>query len=327
MHQPPHTVSVALCTCNGGRFLREQLDSIHSQFRPVNEIVICDDNSDDTTPEIVLAFAAETSVPVKWFRNAVRLGVTKNFEKALSLCSGEVIFLCDQDDRWLPDKVASLLEELDQTGAAMVFSNAQVVREDLSPLGFRLWESIWFDAGEQQRMRSGDALPVLLRHAVAAGSTLAFRSEYRPLLLPIPDLPHSHDIWITLLLGCVGKISPLDRDLIQYRIHGANQVGMRQYGLLDQIRLARHQIKTNTFSYLADLHQFAYQRLTSQSRWPVRPNALELLQKKIRHSQRRHDLPKNPFARLGTIAGELRQGNYRKYSYGFKSVLQDLFLR
>ena len=80
-------------------------------------------------------------------------------------------------------------------------------------------------------------------------------------LLPIPDLPHSHDIWITLLLACVGKISPVDRDLIQYRLHGANQVGMRQYNLLDQIRMARHQIKTNTFSYLADMHQSACQRL------------------------------------------------------------------
>jgi len=289
----PSTISVALCTCNGERFLREQLDSIQGQSRPVDEIVICDDGSDDTTAEIVLAFAGETSVPVKWFRNPERLGVTKNFEKTISLCTGEVIFLCDQDDHWKPDKVGTLLDELEETSAGMAFSDAEVVGEDLSPLGYRLWDSIWFDASEQKRVKSGDALPVLLRHAIAAGSTLAFKAEYLPLLLPIPNLPHSHDIWITLLLACVGKIAPVDRDLIQYRLHGANQVGMRQYGLLDQLRMARHQIKTNTFSYLADLHQAAYERLTTQNRWPVQPRVLELLQEKIRHCQLRHSLPKN----------------------------------
>jgi glycosyltransferase involved in cell wall biosynthesis len=323
----PVAVSVALCTCNGQRFLREQLDSIQSQSRAVDEIIICDDCSDDATPEVVLAFAADTSVPVKWFRNTTRLGVTKNFEKAISLCNGDAIFLCDQDDCWHPEKVATLLDRLAPRSTAMAFSNATAVNEDLSPLGYRLWDSIWFDAGEQQKVISGAALPVLLRHAIAAGATLAFKAEYLPLLLPIPDLPHSHDIWITLLLACVANIAPVDRDLIQYRLHGANHVGMRQYGLLDQIRLARHQIKTNAFSYLADLHEAAHARLATQTTWPVKPNALELLQQKIRHSQLRHDLPRNWLHRLAPVGHELRQGNYRKYSYGYKSVLQDLFLR
>ncbi len=327
MDQSLPSISVALCTFNGERFLRQQLDSIESQTHAVDEIVICDDCSDDTTAEIVLAFAAETSVPVKWFRNPIRLGVTKNFEKAISLCTGEVIFLCDQDDRWTSDKAATLLHALDQNSAAMAFSNAQVVDENLSPLGYRLWDSIWFDSTEQQRVKSGDALLVLLRHAIAAGSTLAFRSEYLPLLLPIPDFPHSHDIWITLLLACVGKLSPVDRDLIQYRIHDNNEVGMRRYGFLDQIRVARYQIKTNTFGYLANLHQAAIERLTSQARWTVTPQHLELLREKIRHSQVRDQMPRRWLSRLGPIASESRRGNYSKYSYGMKSVLQDLFLR
>jgi hypothetical protein len=196
-------------------------------------------------------------LPIKLVQNSDRLGITKNFEKAISLCEGNIIFLCDQDDCWMPDKVEILLDRLMTGSAGMVFSNAQVVREDLSPLGHRMWDSIWFNVDEQQRVRSGNALPVLLKHAIAAGSTMAFKAEFRPLLLPIPDLPHSHDIWIALLLGCIGTIEPVDRDLIQYRLHGANQVGMRQYGFLDQIRLARHQIKTNAFSYLAELHQMA----------------------------------------------------------------------
>ncbi len=325
--QSRQKVSVALCTCNGEKFLRPQLDSIHSQSRPVDEIVVCDDCSDDTTAEIVLAFAADTSVPVKWFRNPSRLGVTKNFEKAISLCTGDIIFLCDQDDIWTKNKSVVLIDRLNQQSAALVFCDAEMVDENLSPLGYGLWQSIWFDGGEQRKMLDESALPVLLRHAVAAGSTLAFRAEYLPLLLPIPDFPHSHDIWITLLLSCVGRISPVDEKLIQYRLHDSNHVGMRQYGLLDQLRMARYQIATGTFAYLADLNQAALDRLKDQSRWPVQSAALKLLQEKIDHSRRRHELPGPGLARLGVIAGELRRGNYRKYSYGFKSVLQDLFLR
>jgi glycosyltransferase involved in cell wall biosynthesis len=324
---PPPRVSVALCTCNGQRFLREQLDSIQNQSRPVDEIIISDDCSDDTTAEIVLAFAADTSVTVKWFRNPIRLGVTKNFERAISLCTGDILFLCDQDDRWHPEKVKVLIHALDQPPVALAFSNAQVVDENLHPLGYRLWDSIWFDAREQQQMKTGQPLPALLRHAIAAGSTLAFKSEYLPLLLPIPDLPHSHDIWITLLLACVGQLEPVDRDLIQYRLHASNQVGMKKYTLLDQLRMAKHQIRNNTFSYLRDLHQLALDRLNSQSNWAVQPQVILLLQEKIDHSDIRHRLPRNWFARLPAVAKELRRRNYRKYSYGCKSVLQDLFLR
>jgi glycosyltransferase involved in cell wall biosynthesis len=321
------TASVALCTCNGGRFLARQLQSIAGQSRPVDEIIICDDCSEDTTPEIVLAFAAEAQCPVKWFRNPVRLGVTKNFEKAVSQCAGDCIFLCDQDDVWMSDKVATLVGALENSSVAMVFSNARVVDENLSPPGYRLWDSIWFDSGEQRRMKSGQALPVLLRHAIAAGSTLAFRADYLPVILPIPDFPHSHDIWITLLLSCVAGIEPIDRDLIQYRLHDANQVGMRRYGLREQIAMARKQINTGAFDSLANLHRAARERLASQQFFPVAPDALKLLDEKVRHSEIRHAMPARWISRLGPIAAELRRANYRKYSYGWKSVLQDLFLR
>jgi glycosyltransferase involved in cell wall biosynthesis len=316
-------VSVALCTYNGAQFLRDQLESIQNQTRPIDELVICDDGSGDGTWDIIQA----STLPIIPIRNPARLGVTKNFEQAVSRCSGEIIFLCDQDDCWQADKVETLLKSLQSPNIHLAFSNAQIVDRDLSPLGYRMWDSIWFDPDEQRQVAAGSALPVLLRHAIAAGSTLAFKSKYLPLLLPIPDLPHSHDIWITLLLACIGRIEPVNEDLIQYRLHGGNEVGMRQYGFLDQIRMARHQIKTNAFAYLAELHEAAYERLTNQTKWPVHPNLLVMLEDKIRHSRRRDELPRGPLRRLATISSELYRGNYRKFSYGYKSVLQDLLLR
>jgi glycosyltransferase involved in cell wall biosynthesis len=327
IQQPSSTprVSVALCTYNGAQFVAAQLESIARQTLPVDEIVVCDDGSNDQTVSIVKEFVAR--LPIRIEVNDRRLGVTGNFARAIGQCTGDIIFLCDQDDLWEPGKVERLIGCFADDSAGLVFSNAQVVGEDLSPAGYRLWDSIWFDAAEQKRMRGGAALPLLLRHAIAAGSTLAFRSRYLPLVLPIPDFPHSHDIWITLLIACVGRVLPLDEDLIRYRLHASNHVGLRRYGLLGQIRMATQQRRTRAFEYAADLHQAAYQRLTGNAQWPVAPQTLELLTEKIRHSRLRHDMPANPLSRLGIISSEIRNGNYSKYSYGYKSVLQDLMLR
>jgi glycosyltransferase involved in cell wall biosynthesis len=325
---PGDRPSVALCTWNGEKFLRAQLDSITAQTSAVSEIVVCDDCSTDATGRIVRDFAAASSIPVRFEINPTRLGVTRNFEKAVSLCTGQIIFLCDQDDLWRQDKVASLLACFANPAVGLAFSNAEVVREDLSSAGYNLWQSIWFDAAEQQRVRSGDALPVLLRHSIAAGSTLAFRASHLPLILPIPDFPHCHDIWITLLIACVAGICPLDKNLVGHRLHSANAVGMQNHNFLSQIKMARRQVSSGAFQYAADLHQAALDRLRQfAAEDPGFDRKFAVLTEKVSHSRIRQNMPKSWLRRLRPIARELGAGNYRKYSYGYKSVLQDLFLR
>ncbi|HEY1921764.1 MAG TPA: glycosyltransferase [Tepidisphaeraceae bacterium] len=325
---PVAHVSVALCTWNGEKFLRAQLDSIASQTMPAQEIVVCDDCSTDTTQQIIRDFAGRCNIPVRFEINAARLGVTRNFQKTISLCTGQIIFLCDQDDVWRDDKVAKLVARFDDPEIGLAFSNAEVVRKDLSPAGYDLWQSIWFNAAEQERVRSENTLPVLLRHSVAAGSTLAFRASYVPMILPIPDLPHCHDIWITLLIACVGKIHPLNENLVRHRLHSANTVGMQNHNLLSQIKMAKWQINSGAFKYAGDLHEAALDRLRQFAAKDSRfDRNAELLAEKIRHSRLRQDMPKSWLHRLRPIADELRAGNYGKYSYGLKSVLQDLFLR
>src|SRR5450755_2104857 len=91
-------ISVAICTCNGEKFVVQQLESIIKQSHPVQEIVLCDDASTDSTPELVRTFAETSAIPIKLQINPSRLGVTKNFEQAISQCTGDFIFLSDQDD-------------------------------------------------------------------------------------------------------------------------------------------------------------------------------------------------------------------------------------
>ena len=92
------TVSVALCTYNGERFLQEQLDSIAMQTWTPDEVVVGDDGSSDSTLEILERWKQSVPFSVRIERNERNLGFAKNFESTLSRCTGDVVFLCDQDD-------------------------------------------------------------------------------------------------------------------------------------------------------------------------------------------------------------------------------------
>jgi glycosyltransferase involved in cell wall biosynthesis len=101
-------ISIALCVCNGARFLGEQLSSLCAQRRLPDEVVVGDDASDDDSVAIIEKFSAEAPFPVRLIRNSSRLGVRGNFQKVIAHCVHDLIALCDQDDVWLPEKLAVL---------------------------------------------------------------------------------------------------------------------------------------------------------------------------------------------------------------------------
>ena len=106
--------SVALCTYNGQSFLSEQLNSILNQTHPVDEIIICDDCSTDQTIEIIKYFKDKFPNLIQLFENENSLGTIKNFEKAISLTKGDLIFLSDQDDIWFSSKVNEMVTFFDK---------------------------------------------------------------------------------------------------------------------------------------------------------------------------------------------------------------------
>jgi glycosyltransferase involved in cell wall biosynthesis len=101
-------LSIALCTYNGAAYLKEQLESIAAQTRTPYELVISDDQSTDDTLRLIQEFAATAGFPVRLSVNESNLGIAKNFEKAISLCRGDVIVLSDQDDVWHNDNASAL---------------------------------------------------------------------------------------------------------------------------------------------------------------------------------------------------------------------------
>src|SRR3712207_5958138 len=148
--------SVAMCTYNGARFLGAQLASVAAQTRTPDELVVCDDRSTDETARVVRDFAKSAPFPVRLHVNEENLGSTRNFERAVSMCEGDLIALCDQDDVWLPQKLARLEEEFARDASALaVFSDAGVVDEEARPAGQGLWESVGVRPEELARISEG----------------------------------------------------------------------------------------------------------------------------------------------------------------------------
>lgn len=217
-------ISIALCTFNGENYLKEQLDSISNQTRVPDELIVCDDASQDGTLSIIKEYAQHSKFPVQLTINIKNIGFVNNFGNAIGQCKGDIIVLCDQDDVWYPDKLENIERVFDASNIGAVFSDADIVDERLHPLGYTLWQSIRFTKREKKQVDMGKALDVTLKHNVVAGATLAFRSSYRNQILPMIQYC-MHDIWIMLIISTLGEVAMINKPLIMYRQHSGQQIG------------------------------------------------------------------------------------------------------
>jgi len=218
------TVSVAMCCYNMAAFIAEQLDSIARQSRPPDELVVCDDHSQDHSLDILHSFAARAPFPVKIVRNERQLGCNKNFEQAISLCTGEIIFLSDHDDVWRPQKIELILELMQDRSVGAAFGNATVVGADLTPVGYTLWDTCNFNTGRRRRFADGEQFSELIANNVMQGAAAAFRSSFRSSILPIPS-EWQHDYWIALIIAAGSQIRFTENSVLDYRQHGRNLLG------------------------------------------------------------------------------------------------------
>jgi glycosyltransferase involved in cell wall biosynthesis len=329
-HAPPVTaprVSVALCTHNGGRFLEAQLESLAAQSRPPDELVACDDASTDATQAILESFARRAPFPVRIVMNGVRLGSTANFEKAIRLCTGSLIATCDQDDVWLPERIAfSLASFREDPRRGLVFSDAEVVDEGLAPRGHRLWDSIGFTPAMRRRVRQDQAYAVLLRQWVVTGATMTFRAEHLPLVLPIPSL-WVHDAWIALLVGAVAPLGLVEEPTVRYRQHAAQQIGAARASPMAMFRRAR-QVGEAEFRQENERFCLAAARLRERRALLSDPAVLRLVDEKVAHQRLRLAIARNPsrLGRIGSALVESFRGGYSRYSARGYYALKDMFL-
>ena len=201
-------VSIALATYNGEKYLSEQLDSFLHQSLLPDEIVVCDDASSDGTLKILEAFKQKAPFSVKIFRNDTNLGYVRNFEKALTLCKGNVIFLSDQDDVWFHDKIEVLVNHLSENlGCHLLHCDMQITNHQLIPSGFTQSDQLkWASAQENG----------------CFGCATCIRREFLKLALPFPSINLGHDGWLHSLAKTAGVRHFIKRPLQFYRRHGEN---------------------------------------------------------------------------------------------------------
>ena len=313
------SVSIAMATYNGELYLAEQLDSILCQSRLPDELVVHDDASSDATVSVIRDFASRAPFPVRLKINPGQLGSTRNFEETIRECNGEIIFLCDQDDIWHPNKIA-LIEEcfIRDAKAGAVFSDARVFHQNASPDEYKLWDKIRFTSREREQMVSNEAYAVLLRHPVVTGATMAFRSSFRDLLLPIPDI-WLHDAWISLLIGTTSHLIIIPEQLIAYRQHDNNQIGVRR----------RNKNKGKGLFEVYGGKAFGYElartRLLAFGKY-LRDDRQQIshLDAKIAFLRARSKYPKSRYLRLPFIMRELVLLRYHRYSMGWENFFMDL---
>ncbi len=232
------SISVALCTYNGGRYLRGQLESIAGQTVQPCELVACDDGSSDDTIGILREFSRTAAFPVEIVRNPRNLGSTKNFEQAMRLCRGELIALCDQDDWWTPEKLGVLSEILVRGKSGAVFSDGLLMDAQSKLAGKTFWDSIGFRRGVQafrDASRRRERISELLKRNVVPGAATMIRSDCREIVLPLPA-GWVHDGWLAWMMTLHSSIVACPRPLIHYRVHDDQQVGAPM-GSVTQIAL------------------------------------------------------------------------------------------
>ncbi len=247
-------ISVAMCTFNGAKFLKEQIDSILNQTLKVDEIIICDDGSADDTLSIVTSYHNLYPNLFKFFKNENNLRSNKNFEKAITICDGDFIFLADQDDVWNESKVENTISFFNQhTSIEGVFSNASLIDENGNLLtDSSLWDNIIYDENKLNDYTEIEKY-ITSAHSIVTGATFCFKKNCKEFIFPFPTIElFFHDEWISLLLSKRKTLASNPQKLISYRIHNSQQVGLnKSKTLIKKNNIVNYVFKTKSnFSFI-----------------------------------------------------------------------------
>ena len=203
-------ISVALAAYCGEKYIEAQIRSILAQLPEDGEIVVSLDPSGDSTGDILEKLGAE-DCHLRCITGSGD-GLIKNFENAIRACTGDIIFLSDQDDIWLPGKVAEVCAAFADPGVTVVMHDASITDKDLN-----VTEPSFFAI---RGKKDGVASNMIKNSWI--GCCMAFRRELCSAILPFPDNIPMHDQWIGIFGKLGGKVVYIDKPLIYWRRHGAN---------------------------------------------------------------------------------------------------------
>lgn len=201
-------ISVAMAAYNGEMYIKEQLDSILCQLEKEDEIVISLDPSTDSTKKIIDGYNDSRIHCIP----GLGKGLIKNFENAISHCKNDIIFLCDQDDIWMDNKVKTVKEAFDIDTLCVCHDCIMV---------HKVKEDVLYDSFFSTRNSKTGILKNMIFNSYL-GCCMAFRKELVPFILPFPDKLPMHDQYIGLVAEKKGKSKFINDKLIYYRRHDNN---------------------------------------------------------------------------------------------------------
>ncbi|NLO45533.1 MAG: glycosyltransferase family 2 protein [Clostridiales bacterium] len=205
-------ISVCMAVYHGEKYIEEQISSVLPQLGAGDELIISDDAPGGETQRIAENLSSQDH-RVKYFEGT-GAGVVRNFENALSKASGDYIFLCDQDDVWLPEKVKKVMREL-ESGTALVIHDAKVTDGCLNEINASFFGEHGSKAGFLRNFAYNSYM----------GCCMAVRRELLSKALPFPKGIPMHDQWLGLIAERYFETKFLNESLILYRRHGGNVTG------------------------------------------------------------------------------------------------------
>lgn len=328
-------IDIAMTVRDGEPFLARQLETIVRQTRQPDRLVIVDDASTDGSQETVERFAAQAPFEVVVAPpHRVALGSVAAFERALTMCDGDLIAVCDHDDVWWPDRLERIEARFLASDPPLgVFCDGNVIDTD----GIVLQQSLWQVFGTPSVV-SAEPTEFLVRYLArpsVPGCTLTISGAARALALPFPQallgstLDMRADGWLLALCAVAGRVEGLPETLMSYRVHTAQQIGLAELGWGGSRRRAVRILRGE--SVVADelarrIGATTLVRDRTRDRLGGTEAALALaaLDDMLAHLELRHGLPATRRASIGRIANELCRGRYRRYSSGFASAAADL---
>jgi glycosyltransferase involved in cell wall biosynthesis len=322
-------ISVALCSLNGGRFIGAQLESILSQTQPPDEIVVADDGSEDDTLAAIDKVSRRAPGIIRLIQNPANLGVTRNFEQAIARTTGDIIFLSDQDDVWVRERVAAMLQAFAAgEGVGLVYSDAIMVSGDLEP-----WDRRFSEYLGLARYRQPTPAQVVKSEAEVAGCLIAFRSQLKPLVLP-PVEGWVYDHKIAFIAHATSQVMRIDKPLMLHRRHGANasdDAFFFRRGFRNQLEAARGAAGIDV--YVEDRRQWEamLERLREIAAavqvGPVLDDYIRECGERLALAQERERWRRMSRVRRAAPAlSSLLRGRYHRYLRGFRTFGKDCWL-
>lgn len=242
-------VDILLPTYNGERFLKEQLDSILNQTYKNIRIIISDDCSKDSTPEILKEYK-EKDDRIEIYLQPQNLGVVKNIEFLLEKVENPLYMLSDQDDVWLPNKIEKSVGKLKKENADLVFGDLEVVDENLNTIYPSFGDFMLLNRKINKYINT---YKLNYLYNCVTGCTILSKKELIKKIIPLPDDSKYviHDYWIGLIASLNGRMAYMPEKYIKYRQHGDNQVGTDKishgFQELEQVRELFINVKLGVF--------------------------------------------------------------------------------